>query len=125
MKFVTDMNLSLDWIGFLRDRGHETLHWSAVGDRDAPDDDIASWARKNSAVIVTNDLDFGHLHAVEGTTSPSIVQIRAEDLRPESIGDTVSRAVMVTQHLLAAGAILSVGPAHVRVRRLPIAGSES
>jgi predicted nuclease of predicted toxin-antitoxin system len=120
VKIVIDMNLSHDWIGFLEAHGHEALHWSRIGPIDAPDEIIAEWTADKDATILTNDLDFGHIHALAGSLRPSVIQLRSPDLRPESIGDMVLKAIVATSESLSSGAIVTVSSLHVRVRNLPI-----
>ncbi len=37
MKLVVDMNLSPIWVGHLKEAGIAAVHWSSVGQPDAPD----------------------------------------------------------------------------------------
>jgi predicted nuclease of predicted toxin-antitoxin system len=120
VKIVVDMNLSQDWIGFLEIHGHDATHWARIGPADSTDETIAEWAADRDAVLLTNDLDFGHIHALAGSSRPSVIQLRSPDLRPESIGDIVSKALVTTAKSLSSGAIVTVSPPHVRIRTLPI-----
>ena len=69
------MNLSLDWIEFLKGSGHEAVHWSLIGRADAADQEIMLWAEENAAVILTNDLDFGYMLTIAEAEKPSVIQI--------------------------------------------------
>ena len=120
MKFVFDMNLGHDWVKLFSSNNLEAVHWSQVGEAAAKDTYIMEWALQNTAVIVTQDLDFAHLHAIAGSQFPSIVQIRHDDLRPSSIGNTVMLAIQNTEALLRKGAVLTVEPPLARIRPLPI-----
>jgi predicted nuclease of predicted toxin-antitoxin system len=51
VRIVIDMNLSHDWIEFLRSDGHEAMHWSILGEPDASDEHIVEWARTNNALV--------------------------------------------------------------------------
>lgn len=44
MKILVDMNLSPLWVGFLADRGYESVHWSEIGKPSAPDHLILDYA---------------------------------------------------------------------------------
>jgi hypothetical protein len=55
------MNFLEVWEDFLRDTGHETIHWSRIGDIRADNDAIMAWAREHGHVVFTHDLDFGSL----------------------------------------------------------------
>lgn len=44
VKILVDMNLSPLWVGFLADRGYESVHWSEIGKPSAPDHLILDYA---------------------------------------------------------------------------------
>jgi predicted nuclease of predicted toxin-antitoxin system len=114
------MNMSLRWADFLRDRGHDATHWKHVGDQNASDNEISAYCAKHGAVVLSQDLDFAELHALHGTSKPSVVQIRSKDLRPETIGSTVSQAIIRMESQLEKGAIITVKRSRTRLTRLPI-----
>ena len=60
-KILIDMNLSPDWADALRFYGWDATHWSIIGQANAPDREIMSWARTNGYIVLTHDLDFGTL----------------------------------------------------------------
>ena len=82
MKLVVDMNLSPDWVPLFREHGFEAVHWSPVGARNADDTEIMQWARDDRAVVFTHDLDFGIALALTRAGTPSVVQVRTQDLSP-------------------------------------------
>ncbi len=43
----------------LATKGIEAVHWTAVGDPRAPDDELLRYAREYGYVVFTHDLDFG------------------------------------------------------------------
>jgi predicted nuclease of predicted toxin-antitoxin system len=70
MKIVLDMNIPEVWEEFLRNAGHEAIHWSRIGDIRADDDAIMAWAREHGHVVFTHDLDFGSLLFTTNATAP-------------------------------------------------------
>jgi predicted nuclease of predicted toxin-antitoxin system len=54
-----------------------------------------------------------------------VVQVRAEDLRIESIGGAVVTALRQMAAELEAGALLSVDPNRTRMRLLPLRGADN
>ena len=120
MKFLVDMNLSPLWVEFLFQHGFEADHWSALGHPAAPDSEILAFASVNGYVVFTHDLDFGMLLAVNQARTPSIVQVRIQDVLPSSVGEAVLRAIRAAQPHLEAGALVTIDPARERVRMLPI-----
>ena len=121
MRLVIDMNLSPRWIVSLRQQGIEAVHWSSIGAADASDREIMATARAEGAIVLTHDLDFGAILAASGAATPSVIQIRAGDVRPEAAATAVAQAVRQCAEELAAGALLTVDPARFRVTMLPFA----
>ena len=71
-------------------------------------------------IVMTQDLDFGALLAASGNSGPSVVQIRAGDTSPESIGQEVLTALRQLSDELEKGALVTVDIERLRVRMLPI-----
>lgn len=120
MKLVVDMNLSPEWVSFLRKSDFEAIHWTALGSPSAPDSEIMRWARENGAVVFTHDLDFGILLAHTHGNGPSVIQVRAQDLSPRHLGGMVVSVLRTYGEVLQAGALVTVEEARSRVRILPI-----
>lgn len=120
MKFLIDMNLSPLWVLFLAERGFAAVHWSTVGHPRAPDSEIFEFAAANHWIVLTHDLDFGMLLAVLGTSRPSVIQVRTQDVLPGAIGDIVVRAIQAAKSSLEAGALVTVDSFRHRIRVLPI-----
>jgi len=123
MKILVDENLSPDWVDLLLLAGIEAVHWSAVGDGDAPDTEIIAFASRHGYVVLTQDLDFGIALATSRMLSPSVIQIRARDVNPNAIGDHVVEAIQQMEAELIAGVLLTIDARNVkrtRARLLPI-----
>jgi predicted nuclease of predicted toxin-antitoxin system len=120
MRLVVDMNLSPQWIGFLSKAGHQAAHWSQLGDPRAPDAAIMEWAREHKAVVFTHDLDFSRTLALTGTSGPSVIQLRAQDVSPAGSGGAIMRALDRFEQELAAGALVVIDATRQRIRILPL-----
>jgi predicted nuclease of predicted toxin-antitoxin system len=120
MKILIDMNLSPDWVKVLESAGWESAHWSTVGDMRAPDEEIMSWARENGYIVFTHDLDFGFLLALTRAESPSVIQVRTQDVFPEVLGDRLVRVLREHEPVLEKGALLTVDEGRSRIRVLPL-----
>lgn len=123
MRFLVDMNLSPRWAGLLEKSGFGAAHWSQLGAPNASDPDIMVYAKTNGFVVLINDLDFGSILAATGGDAPSVVQIRANDCRVESIGDVVIRSIVQAQDQLATGALVTIETSKLRITSLPIGGT--
>jgi predicted nuclease of predicted toxin-antitoxin system len=120
MKILVDMNLSPRWVDFLTDNGIEAAHWSSIGSPDAPDTGIMAYAQTHSFVVLTNDLDFGFILAINQSNKPSIIQIRTGTLGPGRIGGRVVSALKTLSADIEKGALVTIDPHKVRVHVLPI-----
>ena len=121
MRLLIDMNLSPAWCEILEQAGFDAVHWSAIDKANATDSEIMDWARREARVIVTNDLDFGAILAASRAPGPSVVQVRAQDVTPASLGTTMVRLIRQHGDALNTGALISLDEASARVRILPIA----
>lgn len=120
MRILVDMNLTPGWCTVLQAAGHDAVHWSTLGRRDAPDKELFDWARTECALVFTHDLDFGHLLALSGDTGPSVVQLRVQAPTPDLWAATVVQVLADHATILAQGALATIDPNRHRVRILPI-----
>lgn len=115
-----DMNLSPAWAGFLLRNGIEAIHWSTIGDPTAEDASLMAWAREKGLIVFTHDLDFSAILAATRASGPSVLQVRAQDVLPEAIGEDVVAVLREHGASLEAGAVISIDEVTSRVRVLPI-----
>ena len=120
MKIVIDMNLSPQWVDVLKRAGHQCMHWSEIGSPKAPDHEILLWAQSNGFVVFTHDLDFGAILAATKADSPSVLQLRTQDVSPKSIGASVVSAFQQFEEVLEQGALVSIDANRARARILPL-----
>lgn len=120
MRLLIDMNLSPRWVDMFRLAGLESVHWSSIGAAHAPDQEIMAFAREKDFVVLTHDLDFGAILAATQGAKPSVVQIRADDVTPEAMGQPVVRALNQMGRELEEGALLTIDPIRARLRVLPL-----
>lgn len=120
VRVLLDMNLSPDWVPFLRAAGFDGVHWSSVGDARASDAQIMEWARVNSYVLFTHDMDFGALLAATRAKGPSVIQARVKNTMPDVIGGDVVRILHLRKEALEQGALVTIDKLQARVRVLPL-----
>lgn len=123
MRFLLDANLSPRLVDALIAVGYAARHVDEIGLLGATDVQIFDRAANDGDVLITADADFSMLLAARGTAGPSVVLLRhvAElpwrdhqsllvDNLPAVLGD------------LRDGAVVSLSPTRLAVRRLPISG---
>ena len=120
MKFLVDMNLSPRWCAVLQAAGWDSVHWSAVGSATASDQEIMQRAQQEQRVVLTHDLDFGAILAATQAVGPSVVQVRAQDVRPQSLSALLIPLLRQHEAELLNGCILTIDEAGARVRILPL-----
>ena len=124
MRILLDVNLSPDWVSVLQAAGYEAAHWSAIGSISATDIEIMSWAAANGHVVLTHDLDFGALLYAQNRNGPSVVQLRAEDVRPLHASQVVLSALADGREELERGALMTISPRRQRISLLPLRSAE-
>ena len=117
------MNLSPSWVERLAGHGFEAVHWSTIGVATAPDVEILAWANEHRFVVITNDLDFSAILAASAGATPSVVQIRTQDLLSDTAVRIVAKALEAHGDDIERGALLSIDDGGTRVRMLPLKGS--
>ena len=120
LHIIVDMNLSPSWVDFLLSKGISAVHWRDIGDLRASDAVIMERARIDASVVLTHDLDFGILLALNCAVGPSVVQLRSQDLTPAAVGEIVVMALIQFQSQIQSGAILTVDATTSRIKVLPI-----
>jgi len=117
---VIDNCLPLSWVEYLHHHGHTARHWRELGPANAPDTVIMEWAVRNNAVVLTHDLDFTKLLFQSSAGLPSVIQLRLDDVRPQSIGEDV--VLVLKQHGkdLQCGALITIKGHKSRLRLLPL-----
>ena len=119
MKLVIDMNLSPDWVAIFEAQTWEAVHWSQTGDPRASDHEVMKWAQDHHCVVFTHDLDLGAILAVTQNESPSVVQVRAQDVDSKSLGPLIVTALKKHKETLEKGALVTIDESKSRVRLLP------
>lgn len=121
MRFLLDHNLSPKVATPLRAAGHDVTVAREAGLRTANDEVVMATARRETRVLVSADTDFGALLALSGVTTPSFLLLRrAANRRPNEQATLILDNLDAVAADLDAGAIVVLGEATIRIRRLPI-----
>jgi len=120
LQFLADMNISPVTVEELRRAVWDIVRVSERLDRPASDQEILSFARANSRVVVSHDLDFSSLLALAGHNSPSLITLRLTSADPLFAPVRLKEAVQASASILAKGCVVTVDDQTVRVRELPM-----
>jgi len=120
MRFLLDMGISPKSSVFLASLGHEASHLYHEGLERLPDERILEKARRESAVLLTHDLDFADLLAASQSELPSVIIFRLRSMRPSKVNGYLEAILNRHSELLLRGAIVSVTESKIRARPLPL-----
>lgn len=120
MKILIDMNLSPSLCETFTAHGWEAVHWSSIGDVTASDKTILQYARSNGYVVLTHDLDFSAILAAIGAKSPSVIQVRMQNVLSEPFQNLLFDALRQFESDLNGGALVVVDESRSRARVLPL-----
>ena len=123
IRFLLDQGLPRSSASLLRQAGIDTMHVAEIGMSRATDAEILQQARAEDRVVVTLDADFHALLALSGESEPSVIRIRIEGLRAESVAILVQTIIARCSDDILAGSVVTVQRGRLRVRRLPIVPS--
>ena len=114
------MNLSPEWISVLTQAGYQALHWTQVGNPKAQDSEIMAWAIDNGYIVFTHDLDFGTILATTQAKTPSVIQVRTQNVFPDKMGTLILNALKQFESELNMGALVTINQAKAKANILPL-----
>jgi len=120
MKILIDMNLSPAWVEEFATHGIKAVHWTSIGDFDAPDKVLMKYAKDNGYIVFTHDLDFGTALALTHAEKPSVIQVRTQDVTILHMKNMIINTLLEYAVLLEKGALIIIDEQKRRVRILPL-----
>jgi predicted nuclease of predicted toxin-antitoxin system len=120
MKFLLDQCLPRSTVLHLRNAGIEAAHAGDLGLATVGDEKILEIGRLQGLVVVTLDADFHSILALLGSSGPSVIRIRIEDLRAEGLASLLVKVLELCKDDLTKGAAVSVTEDGVRIKLLPL-----
>lgn len=120
LKLLADMNIAPVTVVALDADGWDVFRVSDVLPEDASDTRILTFARDEQRVIITQDLDFSALLAIQGYARPSLISPRLSDPSPVNVTRRLVKVLPESQDALLKGAAITIQDKSVRTRSLPI-----
>lgn len=122
MKLLLDQGLPRSAAAMLRKNGFVAVHVGELEMSAASDEEIIEWARANGHCVFTLDADFHSLLAVSNATEPSVIRLRIQRLKAEAATQLILRVIAQIGDEIERGCFVTVMPATIRIRRLPVKG---
>jgi predicted nuclease of predicted toxin-antitoxin system len=120
LKFLIDMPVTPRAVNRLLDAGHDAVHAASIGLSSARDAEILAAARAHAQIIVTADLDFPRLLAIQRAAAPGIILFRGGSYTDEQMLELLDRVLAQSDAIDLEHSITVVDRARVRRHRLPI-----
>ena len=120
LKFIADMDISPLTVDQLKKGGWEIIRVSDVMDARTSDIEILNYARDHKRVVITHDIDFSELLAIHGFDTPSVINLRIENMFPDFVTHRIIEVVSQLEEELIRGIVVSVDEFSARFRPLPI-----
>jgi predicted nuclease of predicted toxin-antitoxin system len=120
LKFLVDMPVTPQAVPYLRGKGHDAVHASAVGLGSRPDSEILDRARAEGRIVVTSDLDYPRLLAFFKADSPGVILFRGGSYSDAEMLALLDRVLGQGTELDLEHSITVVDQHRVRRRTLPI-----
>lgn len=120
LKFLANMNISPLTVEDLKKLGWDIVRVPEIMDIKSKDIQILTYAREHNRVVITQDLDFSSLLALNGYEKPSVINLRVDNARPDFVTNRIIEIVNELEKELGEGIVVSVDEISARYRSLPI-----
>ena len=91
MRILADENIPLSVVKFLKKEGHDVLTLYDLNKRGISDIEVVETAEKDDRIILTLDLDFGHMYYFSEQGKINIIVVRPKVIFPENIMNCLNR----------------------------------
>jgi predicted nuclease of predicted toxin-antitoxin system len=120
VRLLADLHIAPRTVAFLRSKGHDVVRAGDVLPAAASDAQLVALARIERRTVLTQDLDFSAIVALSGESGPSIISLRLESSRIESVNMRLDQALGMLETEVSRGVLATVEEGRIRTRMLPI-----
>jgi len=121
LRFLLDMGISYKVAQWLNSIGHDAIHLSEEGLHTLEDYLIVEEAANEGRIILTADMDFGHILAFTKSNVVSVIQFRLYDLSPDNLKSKLNLAFdKFTEEMSIDPVIITIQENKMRLKKLPI-----
>ena len=114
------MPLTPEAVPHLQRLGHEAVHAASVGLATVSDREIMDAARRDGRVVVTADLDYPRLLALESAEGPGVILFRGGSYSDREMLGLLDRLLAAVAGVELETSVTVVDRRRIRRRRLPL-----
>jgi predicted nuclease of predicted toxin-antitoxin system len=118
--FLADIHISPLTVQPLKQAGYDTIRITDSLPNTATDREILEFARLIERIIITQDLDFSTLIALNNYGQPSLITLRLSSANPNLISQKLLEIIPQFPNELKEGIALTITNRSIRIRKLPI-----
>ena len=120
MKFLIDMPVTPDAAPHLRAAGHDAIHAVDLGLARSSDNELLAAARREGRIVITADLDYPRLIALQQADRPGVILFRGGAYSDREMLALLDRVLARASTLDLEHSIVVVDRTRIRRRALPI-----
>lgn len=119
-RFIADVHLSPKTIAALTDQGYDIIRCTDILPANAPNIEILEFARTEDRIVLTQDLDFSMLVAINNYDQPSLITLRLSSAKPDIVSDRLFEVLPMLEQELQTSVAITIDDDSVGIRKLPI-----
>jgi len=120
LKFLIDMPVTPDAAPHLRAAGHDAIHAVDLGLARSSDTELLAVARREGRIVITADLDYPRLIALQQADRPGVILFRGGAYSDREMLALLDRVLARASTLDLEHSIVVVDRTRIRRRALPI-----
>lgn len=120
LRLIADVNISPLTVLGLKLQGYNVIRTTDFLSATAADADILEFARVEARIVLTQDLDFSMLVALNNYNQPSLITLRLSSAKPHLVTQRLLEVLPALEQELMEGVAVTINDKSVRIRKLPI-----
>jgi predicted nuclease of predicted toxin-antitoxin system len=120
LRFIADVHISPITVRALSRAGYDAVRVTEVLPATASDAEILEFARHDNRIVITQDLDFSALVALNGYDHPSLITLRLTSAQPDEVSSRLLAALVGMGSAFSKGVAVTISDKSVRIRQLPM-----